>query len=61
MREILFRGKSKLTGLFLDGNLLIDQDGETYIVWFNCHKKNVGHLYIQILSVSSLELKISTE
>uniref|UniRef100_A0AB33J1S7 YopX protein domain-containing protein n=1 Tax=Prevotella sp. GTC17254 TaxID=3236794 RepID=A0AB33J1S7_9BACT len=38
-REILFRGKSKLTGMFLEGNLVIGRNGETSIVWFNTEQK----------------------
>lgn len=37
-REILFRGKSILTGIFIEGNLVIDRNRETFIVWFN-HKQ----------------------
>lgn len=37
-REFLFRGKSILTGLFIEGNLVIDRNRETFIVWFN-HKQ----------------------
>lgn len=37
-REILFRGKSILTGSFIEGNLVIDRNRETFIVWFN-HKQ----------------------
>lgn len=37
-REILFRGKSILTGLFIEGNLVIDRNRETFIIWFN-HKQ----------------------
>lgn len=38
-REILFRGKSILTGMFMEGNLIIDRNGETSIVWFNTGQK----------------------
>lgn len=34
-REILFRGKSILTGIFIEGNLIIGRNCETSIVWFN--------------------------
>lgn len=37
-REILFRGKSILTGIFIEGNLVIDRNRETFIVWSN-HKQ----------------------
>ena len=37
-REFLFRGKSILTGLFVEGNLVIDRNRETFIIWFN-HKQ----------------------
>lgn len=37
-REILFRGKSILTGIFIEGNLVIDRNRETFIIWFN-HKQ----------------------
>ena len=37
-REFLFRGKSILTGLFIEGNLVIDRNRETFIIWFN-HKQ----------------------
>lgn len=31
-REFLFRGKSMLTGLFIEGNLVIDRNRETFII-----------------------------
>lgn len=37
-RDILFRGKSILTGLFIEGNLVIDRNRKTFIIWFN-HKQ----------------------
>ena len=37
-REFLFRGKSILTGTFIEGNLVIGRNRETFIVWFN-HKQ----------------------
>lgn len=38
-REILFRGKSILTGIFIEGNLIIGRNCETSIVWFNTGQK----------------------
>ena len=37
-REILFRGKSILTGYFEEGNLIIGNNNETTIVWYNRHQ-----------------------
>lgn len=38
-REIKFRGKSILTGMFIEGNLVIDRNRETSIIWFNSEQK----------------------
>lgn len=38
-REFLFRGKSILTGLFIEGNLVIDRNRENFIIWFNHNQK----------------------
>ena len=38
-REIKFRGKSILTGMFIEGNLVIDRNGDTSISWFNTEQK----------------------
>ena len=38
-REILFRGKSILTGMFIEGNLVTGPNGVTSIVWFNTEEK----------------------
>ena len=38
-REIKFRGKSILTGMFIEGNLVIGRNRETSIIWFNNEQK----------------------
>ena len=38
-RRIKFRGKSILTGMFIEGNLVIDRNGDTSIGWFNTEQK----------------------